>query len=157
MEKYALLLGYFEKQVPIIEKLYGQVRDLDVTDEDKGYVFALKVHQLYTAIEDLFKQIAEVFENKIQDPAAFRKELLLRMNLTVPQIRPAVIGDDSLRLLDKLRAFRHFVRHAYDVELDTDELLLLQNKLNQHFSRVIRDLEAFRKFTETLLASPKND
>jgi hypothetical protein len=150
MEKYLLLSGYSDKQFKLIKKIYKEIKDLNLDEYDKRYVFALKLQQLYTAIEDLFKQIPKVFENEIEDTSAFHKELLTRMRLDIPQIRIAVIGDNSFRLLDKIRGFRHFIRHGYDYELDLDELILLQKKLNKNFASIIADIENFNQFVESL-------
>src|ERR1700675_2663760 len=108
MEKYAILLGYFDKQLIFVKRLYDEVIIIDVSQYEKRFVFAMRVQQFYTALEDLFKQIAKSFENHIENMSNFHKELLTRMNTEVPQIRPAVISNKSMLLLDKIRAFRHF-------------------------------------------------
>src|SRR5579863_4739824 len=124
MDKYAILLGYFDKQLIFVTRLYDEVIVVDITQYEKRYFFAMRVQQFYTAIEDLFKQVAKSFENHIENMSNFHKELLTRMNTDVPRIRPAVISQQSLLFLDKVGAFRHFIRHAYDCELDEGELLL---------------------------------
>ena len=73
------------------------------------------------------------------------------MKLDIKEIRPAVISDDSFKILNKLRAFRHFVRHAYDYELDKDELLLLQKKMDEAFNYVNTDICIFLNFLDELL------
>jgi hypothetical protein len=73
MEKYAILLGYFDKQLPFVKKLYDEVVIVDVSIYDKRFLFAMRVQQLYTAIEDLFKQIAKSFENHIENMSNFYK------------------------------------------------------------------------------------
>src|SRR5437667_88944 len=105
MEKYAILLGYFDKQLGLIRKLHEEIVVVDVTIYDKRFLFALRTQQFYTALEDLFKQIAKSFENHIENMSQFHREMLIRMNTEVPNIRPAVISNQSLSLLDKLRAF----------------------------------------------------
>ena len=150
MEKYRLLIGYFDKQIIFVEKIYQEIRVIDVSIYDKRYLFAMKVQQFYTALEDLFKQIAKAFENHIENMGNFHKEMLARMNTEVPKIRPAVIFYESLILLDKVRAFRHFIRHAYDCELDQNELLILQDKLKKEYIHVEGDLKKFRSFIEEL-------
>jgi transcriptional regulator of heat shock response len=110
----------------------------------------MRVQQLYTAHEDLFKQIAKSFENYIDVMSNFHKELLTRMSIEVPKLRPSVLSQQSLILLDKIRAFRHFVRHAYDCELQESELRLIQEKLKNEYARVESDLEKFRSFLQTL-------
>jgi hypothetical protein len=122
MEKYAILLGYYDKQWTLVKKLQNQIASINLSSYESRYVFALKVQQLYTAIEDLLKQVAKSFENHVQDLAIFHKELLIRLHTTIPSIRPCLLSEESFLLLDKLRAFRHFIRHAYDCELLETEL-----------------------------------
>lgn len=55
MEKYAILLGYYDKQGVLIQKLQEQIVNIDLSFYESRYVFALKVQQFYTAIEDLLK------------------------------------------------------------------------------------------------------
>lgn len=146
MEKYSILLGYFDKQLKLINRLYDDVRKIELGVYEKRYVFALKTQQLYTAVEDLLKQIAKGFENHIQDLAGYHKELLIRLNTEVPLIRPAVISQETFVLLDKIRGFRHFIRHAYDCELNEVELQFIQDKLNNEFYCLIEDLRRFREY-----------
>lgn len=150
MDKYAILLGYFDKQLLLVNKLYKEIYNVDVSVYDKRFLFALKTQQFYTAIEDLFKQIAKAFENHLDDLSSYHKELLVRMSTQIPNIRPEAISNKSFLLLDKLRGFRHFVRHAYDCELDEEELLNIQNKLQNQFPEVLSDLARFRKYIEEL-------
>lgn len=150
MEKYAILLGYYNKQWTLVKKLYDQLVDVDLSPYESRYVFALKAQQFYTAIEDLLKQVAKAFENNIQDPSIFHKELLMRMHMEIPKIRPQLLSDESLLLLDKVRAFRHFIRHAYDCELLESELREIQNKLITHYQTLDKDFIGFRGFVEDL-------
>jgi len=150
MSQYAVLLGYYDKQLKIIEKLFLQIIDLDVRVFEKRFMFALLVQQLYTALEDLFKQIAKSFENHIERLEAYHKELLLRMNTEIPNVRPQVLSQKSLVLLDKVRAFRHFVRHAYDCELDPEELGSLLKRLRLEFQEVLQNLYEFRTWVQEL-------
>ncbi len=151
MEKYAILIGYFDKQLKIIKSLYEEIINLNVNIYDKQFVFAFKTQQFYTALEDLFKQIAKSFENHMENMGSFHKELLIRMNMEIPSIRPSVISHQSLLLLDKVRSFRHFVRHAYDCELEKNELQLIQTKLRSDFKEVEKNLTCFRKYLQELL------
>ena len=151
MDQYAILLGYFDKQITLISRLYSEITVVNVEVYELRFLFALKTQQFYTALEDLFKQIAKSFENHIENLEMFHKELLVRMNTEIPKIRPVVISTTSLRLLDKVRAFRHFIRHAYDCELDPTELKLIQMKIKTEFSFVEQDLKQFRSFVQKLI------
>jgi len=145
-KEIAFLKSYLDKQLEIIGKLEKQVIRLDLNRYENQYVFSLKVQQLYTAMEDIFKQVAKVFENHIEDPARYHRELLKRMNVHVVDIRPAVISDESMAFLDRLRRFRHFIRHAYSFEFDPDELLLLQKKIASCMHLLTQDFKQFRVF-----------
>ncbi len=150
MEKYAILLSYFDKQVPILKRLHREAASVDLSIYANQFLFSMRVQQFYTAMEDLFKQIAKSFENHIENMSNFHKEILARMNMDIAKIRPAVISKESLLLLDKIRAFRHFIRHAYDCELDEKELRLVQSKLTHEYHCVEKDLQEFRIYLQKL-------
>lgn len=150
MKKHTILLGYFDKQLHFVKRLHSEVIEIDVALYDKRYVFAMKTQQLYTAIEDLLKQIAKAFENHLEDLGANYKALLQRLNTDITDIRPAVISNQSFLFLDKLRAFRHFIRHAYDCELDENELADIKLKLANEFSPLISDFNKFRDYVTEL-------
>ena len=150
MEKYAILLGYYNKQWKLVEKLKNQLGSIDLSSYEQRYVFALKAQQFYTALEDLMKQIAKGFENHIQNLSIFHKELLIRLQTEIPNIRPAVLSTESFLLLDKIRAFRHFIRHAYDCELLETELIEIQNRLEAGYHFLEKDFMKFKRFVESL-------
>ncbi len=150
MEKYAILLGYIDKQWPVTQKMQRQLVNIDLTSYELRYVFALKTQQFYTAVEDLLKQIAKNFENHVQELSMFHKELLIRLHTPIPLIRPQVLSNESFIFLDKLRSFRHFIHHAYDCELMEDELRIIQDKLKNGYGALEKDFLEFRKFVCTL-------
>lgn len=150
MEKYAILLGYYDKQWAFVQKMQRQLVSIDVSLYEFRYMFALKTQQFYTAIEDLLKQVVKSFENHIQDLSGLDKELLLRLHTEIPSIRPCLLSEKSFVLLDKIRAFRHFIRHAYDCELLELELRQIQGKLEDGYPHLEKDFLQFRQFVETL-------
>ena len=150
MQKHATLLDYYNNQWLLVQKLQGQLVHIDLVAYESRYVFAVKMQQYFTAIEDLLKQVAKNFENPIQDLSMFHKELLLRLHTAIPSIRPSLLSEESFLLLDKIRAFRHFICHAYDCELLENELKEIQNKLKTQFSVLEKDFSEFRRFVESL-------
>lgn len=72
---------------------------------------AYRLHNIYNACENMFRNIATVFENR----DAWHSELLQRMTLDLLPLRPAVIDDLAYEKLDELRRFRYFFRTAYCV------------------------------------------
>lgn len=83
---------------------------------------AYQLHNLYSAVEDLFKIVAGAFENSVADLSRWDTELLRRMTLNIDGVRPALLSPQSADLLHELRAFRHFFRHAYGQRLDFDRV-----------------------------------
>ncbi len=150
MEKFRILQGYATRQKSIACGLFEEIKRLDLSVYENKYVFALKVQQLYTAYEDFLKSVASSFENSIEDHSRYHLELLKIMSAEVPDIRPSLISEKSLVLLNKLRGFRHFIRHDYDYILDEDELVLIQKKLNEKFSFIIEDMDRFSLFLKEM-------
>ncbi|MEW6397540.1 MAG: hypothetical protein AB1503_00015 [Bacillota bacterium] len=88
---------------------------------------AFYLNQLYAGYERVFQSVAEVFGNAV-DSGGWHRSLLERMRLSVKGLRPALVGDEGFRCLNELRAFRHFFRHAYDVDLEPDRVELVLKK-----------------------------
>lgn len=116
-----LLEAEIQAQLDKIEYVYDQLEDRAVhLNSGLSYVesAAYQLHNLYSAIEDLFKIVAGAFENNVVDFSRWHTELLRRMTLTIEGIRPALISKRSAELLNELRSFRHLFRHAYITQLD---------------------------------------
>ncbi|MFA5479912.1 MAG: hypothetical protein WC002_03120 [Candidatus Muiribacteriota bacterium] len=150
-EKLLFLKGFITNQLLTSNRIFEEIADINLENYDKKYVFSLKIQQLFTCLEDVFKNIAKVFENSIDDYSSFHKELLIRMKTEVPEIRPNVINSDSFYLLDKLRSFRHFIRHGYDYDLKYDDLFFLQTQLKKYYPVVINDINLFLEFIDSLI------
>jgi hypothetical protein len=84
---------------------------------------AFQLARLYNAVEQLGLRIAKAFENNIDDERGWHVELLRRLALEIPGVRPAPFGASILPALQDLRGFRHVVRHAYDLELRKEKVL----------------------------------
>jgi hypothetical protein len=91
---------------------YGSASDPEL--EATAYQLA----RLYSALEQLAIRVARAFENHIDDRSGWHVELVRRLSLTIPGVRPAFFAPDLHDPLVELRGFRHVVRHAYDVKLD---------------------------------------
>lgn len=104
---------------------------------------AYQLHNFYNAIEDLLKMVAAHFENQISDTARWHSVLLQRMSQEIPGIRPAVLSQQSYLLLNSLRGFRHFFRHAYGVPIDYEQLQINLKKARQLYPNFEQDLNQF--------------
>ena len=113
-------------QMELIKKIHQTLnnRSMGLTADDiiRLESVAYQIHNLYNAVEDLLKIVATYFENKITETAKFHIALLTRMTQTIPSIRPALISQETFLILNSLRGFRHFFRHAYGTPIEYEPL-----------------------------------
>lgn len=145
-ERLALLKAEIYARVKEIDSIYAKVDDRKgrrgrIATESLAY----QLHNLYCAFEDLFKVIADFFENNIEDKTRYHAELLKRMLLTIEGVRPALLSEENFVLLNNLRSFRHFFRHAYSYELDERKVRLVLADATKLRELYIADVEVFLK------------
>lgn len=125
-ERLSLLRASINAQKKEIERIFTKIEERRGGEGEANLEsLAYQLHNLYCAFEDLFKIIADFFENRIEDRARYHHELLRRMKITIEGVRPALLSEESYKLLESLRAFRHVFRHAYSYELDPKKLALV--------------------------------
>jgi hypothetical protein len=149
----AVLLGFLESQQEIIGNILAEIRSTEPDTREKKSHLGYLLHNLYCALEDLLQEVARTFENRVEDPARYHKELLKRLHLEVPGIRPRLLHTPGYQLLNELRGFRHIFRHAYDYELDEVRLGQLKAKVMQSWAAVAEDLGQFGRFLREALES----
>ena len=94
---------YIAEATALVDRARQRLELSGINDELDLMVLGACLHGLYNAIEAYFLRIAKFFENSI-DEAARHRDLLDRMRLDVPGIRPALITDKVLaERIDELR------------------------------------------------------
>lgn len=130
-ETYLILERSIQRDLQAIERIFQTITWPEMeaaADEETLIVLAYRFHNLYNAFENIFQNIAQTFENNLDDASKWHAQLLQRMRLDVMPIRPAVIDDAAYDALDELRRFRHMFRYSYDTELDPARLYLVWQK-----------------------------
>ncbi|MFO7803792.1 MAG: hypothetical protein R6V55_16035 [Desulfovermiculus sp.] len=155
-ETVVLFLSDFDQQLDEIMKIYALLEEKSVRAhppvsselvESIGYW----LHNLYSAYEDLFRLIAAFWENSLDSSSTYHIELLRRMRLEVPGVRPAVLSSEmSCQRLDELRAFRHVFRHAYSYGLDDERVFFLLRRVLESKEVILEDITSFRKHVQGL-------
>ncbi len=146
MDKKSLtiLKADIEAQVREIENIYTKLKERKQAKGTAGTEsVAYQLHNLYCAFEDLFKIIANAFENHIQDTIKYHAELLKRMAIPIEGVRPPLFSRESYILLDNLRSFRHVFRHAYACELDIRKIHIVLEDVGRLKELYPRDIKAF--------------
>jgi len=151
-EKFLVLERSVRADLGVIERLYDDLGtpDLAVGDPEKLIVVAYRLHALYTAFENLFRNVAVAFENELHERTGWHRELLQRMKLDLTPIRPAVIDGAAYDKLDELLRFRHFFRTAYGVPLDPARLQLALHKALDLKPLYQPQIEHFLQFVQSL-------
>lgn len=88
------------------------------------HICASAVEKIYTGCERIMARIAvEIDGSPVGHAEGWHAALLRRMANPFPGVRGAVLSQDGLRLMDRLRAFRHRERNTYGINLDADIVL----------------------------------
>lgn len=146
-EKLMLLRSDIKAQMDRIEVVYQNIEDraagLQPDDEIRLESVAYQLHNLYNAIEDLFRLVAAHFENQVEHFGRWHTVLLRRMRQEVEGMRPALLSEQSYVLLNGLRGFRHFFRHAYAVPVEYTQIQMNLEKARRLRSLFQQDIERF--------------
>jgi hypothetical protein len=129
-EKLLVLERNIQSDLEAIDRLFAALGAPELGDsepQESLIVAAYRLHGLYTAMENIFRNIASAFENHL-DPSSWHRDLLQRMRLDLSPIRPAVIDAEAFEKLDEMRRFRHVFRTLYGLDLDPLRLRLVLRK-----------------------------
>jgi len=144
---FTVLTSDVETQMTLVETIFARLEEraagLQPDDEARSESAAYQVHNVYNAIEDLLNIVAAHFENQIADTARWHTALLHRMTQEITGVRPALLSEESYRLLNSLRGFRHFFRHAYVVPVEYAQLQINLDKARRLRPRLREDVDRF--------------
>jgi hypothetical protein len=152
-EKFLILERSVRADLEAIDRLFEELGTPQLTEaepEEKLIVVAYRLHTLYTAFENVFRNIAGAFENQLREKAGWHRELLSRMKLDLTPIRPAVIDEKAYAKLEELLRFRHFFRTAYGVPLDPERLSLALRQALELRPLYRDQIERFLQFVQSL-------
>jgi len=110
-----------------IERIENHVSQFDLDNLSSAELDSLgySLHNIFNALENCFEQISASFENHVRDTTRWHRELLEKMFLDIPPLRPAVLPEQLRSLLADLLGFRHLFRHAYELKLDEAKTVAL--------------------------------
>lgn len=86
---------------------------------------AFQLVRLYNVVEQMSLRVAKAFENHLDDETGWHAELIKRLSIDIPGVRPPLWPAALGAPLRQLRGFRHVVTHAYDPTLDPARLALV--------------------------------
>jgi len=101
------------------------------------------LHDFYVAAENIFETVAREIDEKLPAGEHWHRELLLRMTLDIPEVRPPVLSRETAGKLDEFRAFRHVFRNVYGFNLSPERMVDLLNKFSHTFNCLEKDVYTF--------------
>jgi len=111
---------------------------------------AIDLDRYYTSLEATFQAVARSVDADCPSGQDWHMVLLERMGRPAAA-RPAVLSKGSCEGLAKLLRFRHFLRHAYAVDLDWRKLRSLADVLGTVDPLVRQDMDMFSHFLDDCL------
>lgn len=121
--------------------------------EDARYHFAWAAHHAYSALESILERTARTLEGGLPDATDWHRELLTGAFLDLVGVRPPILSAEVSAAMHDLRGFRHFVRHAYEGNLDPRQLTALQARIREFRATLAADLDRFDAFLGDLAAN----
>jgi hypothetical protein len=113
----------------------GEARDLEAA--------AYQLVRCYNALDRAGLRIARAFENQIESDSGWHAEVMRRLCLNLPGVRPEVFEQSDLAPLNELRGFRHVIVHAYDLVLNCDRIHGLLGRAAGFFDGLEQRYERF--------------
>ncbi len=112
-----------------------------VRTADDGYLkaTAFDLHSFYTGLG----RFAETLGGRLPVGEGWHKLLMNQMALEIQDIRPAVISEATLELLDEYLRFRHLVRNVYSFNLLPEKVQSLVEKLPIVLDQTTQEVSAF--------------
>jgi hypothetical protein len=133
----------------VVSRCERALRQSKLTSDDLYFdSMALNVQGFYSGLERLFHLIASTIDGKVPRGEEWHKELLQQMRSQVSGLRPAVLSESTVKMLDEYRRIRHVVRVIYTHQLEHERLEELTNNLRPTHTAVRRELLAFADFLE---------
>lgn len=109
---------------------------------------AFLTERAYTACEAALERLAKVFVDQPAYSETYHKDLLEVYARPWNDVRPALISEPTFTLLDSLRKYRHFLRHAYAVQLHAERVRENAELILRAVEGLATDWSQFRTWLE---------
>jgi len=136
----------------VAERIAATVLDAGPNVAREAAYLALELHRYYTTVEAIFERIARQLDRRLPTGDGWHKALLRQMTMVVDELRPAVIGTEVATELGALLSFRHFLRHAYAVELELSPLEGHRRRVERVHPLLRGELASFKAHLRAMLA-----
>jgi hypothetical protein len=157
IERYAVLAARIRQELASVQHVVGRaeraVEAARSRPEDRDLYMdsaALSLHDFYAGLERIFRQVAATLDQSVPLGPDWHRELLRQMTVSLPQIRPQVISEQTAKTVDEYLRFRHVVQNIYAFEFDPLRIEHLVQRLRPALQQVTLELRAFADFLDKL-------
>ena len=120
-------LTKLQKSIAEVQRLLVKVQQTG--DQDCIGTITLLLHGYYIGVERILYVVAQSTDKSVPQGEDWHQQLLTQMTLPIPNIRPALIGEQVYGELNEFRGFRHVVRSNYAFDLEPERVVALAEKL----------------------------
>jgi hypothetical protein len=141
--RVAVLVAELRREWGQVTAHLAKARSADpASGEPEAALVALALDHAYQAFETLLVRLERALGLPERTGAGWHAQLLLDAGLPVGGLRPAAYPPETASDWDALRRFRHFLRHAYAVELDPEKLRANVERLGSAVAATAPHVEA---------------
>lgn len=134
-------LTKLQKSIFEVERLLVKVQQIG--DQDCIGTIALLLHSYYNGVERILFVVAQFIDMSVPQGEDWHQQLLTQMTILIPNIRPALVGEQVYKDLNEFRGFRHVVRSNYAFDLELERVMVLAGKLSVSSQAFFVDCQQF--------------
>jgi hypothetical protein len=137
-------LARARREVQSIEALAAESQ----IDDRTLWALAGHLQAFYTGCETVLVRALEKFDGFSTGGPDSHIRLLQQSTLDVRGLRPPILGTQTADLLHPYRAFRHFFRHAYGIDLTWERMASKVERVGAVFTTFDADIRRFVEFLQ---------
>jgi hypothetical protein len=115
---------------------------------------SVAMDRAYTALEAAFARVARELDQAMPAGEGWHAALLHQMTLAIQDRRPPLLTAAAAAQLDRLRAHRHWLRHAYTANFDWSSMAETARSFPGAIAVAQCELEGFLAFLEASRSAP---
>lgn len=115
-------------------------------DTFEMYALGGILHDLYHGMEGICLRVVKQIDQQEPIGSSWHRDLIDAVSHPAPNLRPAVISQETAELLEQYRGFRHRFRHNYGFELSWLKLAPLWRDASAMIETFVNDIEQFTNF-----------
>jgi len=148
-----ILKTEIEEELRDLERLRGEMSEV-LKHSTPGFLETRAagsiLHDFYSGIEKIFRRIAVKIDRDVPSDEDWHTELLIRMSMSIDNIRPPVINVELKEQLGEYLRFRHLFRNIYGFELKWERCKALGVMMIEILETFTKEIRKFFEFIESI-------